>query len=625
MRRVIVNSFSLLTLMMAFILLPAQTLVAQDMETAEIVTQDDVEAPRKVAVVIQDSSGMRWNATYFADEDVTAEAALEFIAGDSADCDELDCYLEAAREAEAELFLLINTYGDQVALYDPVTGDLLGEASLSNPFAVFAAALGGEFLPEAADTTAPFSAEMTTLDSVSAAMDSLAAEAMAAAEAAVLAAESEAEALPVSEPYAWNNFDKVLYRHLRNFDAFVENPSQLALEQETATAWSVVLPMPFVPLHVRLNNSAFTPGWVDEWFQGQYLTEADKAEMTSILNGKSLDIQTLVDIPTIFGMRIGPVGINSGAHIAVRGILPGDLLMLPWSNFTSDNPLTDLELSFETLNYSQTNIGYGHNIPTPIGDVRAGAGLGLFFGFGYAKVESEAFTLATSLDSVEVNLAARGFFTDPNIGLINDPNFDNMDLGHFPSTLGIGVNLGAGLNLYPLLKQHVDVQVALSNLGAKLTWENVTEKTFTASAVVYDVVEVMDNSSDSTYIDSLLNPQETVIGVGSHSVTIPAQFSLVAQYQPIRQVLLQVSYRQSLSDGVAWTTDPRLGLYVGLFPVPAVEFRGGINSFMGQTTWSGGFGLHFKRYEMGIDGTAINGMGANASGMGIRLSQSLYF
>lgn len=622
MRRGILNILTSTALLMTFILLPGQSLLAQEMETAEVISADAVEAPRKVAVVIQDSSGMRWNAAYFADDDITAEETLDFIAGDSADCDELDCYLAAARDAGAELFLLINTYGDQVALYDPATGDLLGEASLSNPFAVFTAAMGGEFVPEENDITA----EMTSLDSVSAAMDSLAAEAMAAAQAAALAADSEeAEALPVSEPHVWNNFDKVLYRHLRNFEAFVENPSHLALEQETATAWSIVLPMPFIPLQVRMNNSAFTPGWVEEWFQGQYLTEADKEEMTSILSGKSLDIQTLVDIPTLLGLRIGPVGINSGMHVAIRGVLPGDLLMLPWSNFTSENSLTDLELSFETLNYSQTNIGYGRTIPTPIGDVRAGAGLGIFFGFGYAKVESEEFTLATSLDSIEVNLAARGFFTDPNIGLITDPNTDGMDLGNFPSSIGMGFNLGAGLNLYPLLKQHLDVQVALSNLGAKLTWDNVTEKTFTASAVVYNVVEVMDNSSDSTYIDSLLNPQEMVVGVGRHSVSIPAQLSLVAQYQPIPQVLLQVAYRQSFSDGVAWTTDPRLGLYVGLFPIPAVEFRGGINSFMGQTTWSGGFGLHFKRYEFGIDGTAINGMGANASGMGIRLSQSLYF
>ena len=618
------------TTLTGILLFAGQSVWAQDDMNATVVSSDSMDTPMKVAVVIQDSSGMRWDAAFFADETAPAAEQLAFMDGDSSDCDELDCYLDAAKAADANLFLLINTYADQVVLYDPATGDKLGESSLSNPFAVFSAALGGEMTSMEADSTNMYAygtSDSTMVDSVGAAMDSLAAEALAAAQAASDNQTMEsAPELPVSEPASFTAFDKVLYRHLRNFGAFVENPSNLALRHETGTAWSIILPMPFIPLQFRMNNSALTPGWVKDWFQGQFLTETDKQQMTSVLRGKTLDIHTLVDLPTILGFRIGPVGFNAGAHVAINGVLPGDLLMLPWSNFTGDNPLTNLDLKFETLDYVQGNIGYGREIPTPIGNVRAGAGIGLFMGFGYANVESEQFTLATSTDSVVVDLAARGFYTDPNIGLLSDPNTGNMDFTNFPSSIGLGINLGAGLDLYKLTGQHLNVQFALNNIGASLNWSNVTEKTFSAHAVIYDVAAVMDSTSNNdTYIDSLLNPTETVVGVSSKSVTIPMQIALAAQYQPIKQILLQASYRQYFSDGAAWTTDPQMGLYLGIFPFPALEFRGAMNAFMGQTTWSGGFGLHFKRYELGFDFTAINGFGLDASGLGIRMTQSLYF
>jgi len=614
------------------LLLPGGTsLRAQDEPTSPATDIDQPANPLKIAVVVQDSTGMHWNASYFDTAKSPSGEKLTFLAGDSTDCSDVDCYLAAAENRGADFFLLLNLDDKHITLYDPASEEKLAESSLDNPFAVFETA--SEAIAEATPTdstlvdSSAFTAMMpdsTMIDSISTAMDSLAAEALAITQAAAVPSKMEPE-LPVSTPMTWTNRDKVFYRHLRTFGAFVENPSHLAMEHETGTAWSVVLPMPFIPLQVRFNNSALTPGWVKDWFHGQYLTASDKEQMTRVLRGKTLDIQSLVDIPTILGVRVGPVGVNLGAHVAVRGVLPGDLLMLPWSNFTSDNPLTNLDLNFEILNYLQTNVGYGQVIPTPIGNIRAGAGIGLYLGYGYARVKSDEFTLATNLDSIVVDFSGRGFFTDPSIGLLTEPNTGNMNFGDFSSSLGFGLNFGAGLDLYDLTGQHVDVQVALSNIGAKLTWNNLTEKTFSAHAVVYDVAEVMDNRSDSTYIDSLLNPAETVAGIGSHSVSIPTRIAVVAQYQPISRILVQASYRQSFSDGIAWTTDPRLGLYLGYFPVPAVELRGAMNSFMGQTTWTAGFGLHFKHYELGFDLTAINGFGGNASGLGLRLSQSLYF
>ena len=623
-------------LFFSLVLLGGTSLWAQENGVAAAPGSEEIDRPAiplKIAVVVQDSTGMHFDATYFDTDESPSGEKLDFIAGDSADCGDVDCFLSAAKKGDADYLMLLNPGENQVTLYDPDTQEKLAESSLDNPFAVFETLFSKIAATIPTDSTLVDSSSLTSMipDSamiagVSAAMDSLAAEALAAAAAAAAKKEIDAESrLPVSKPVGFTDFDKVFYRHSRTLEAFVENPSYLALNHETSTAWSVVMPMPFIPLRVRMNNSALTPGWVKDWFQGQFLTESDKLEMTSILRGKSLDIHTIVDLPTLLGVRVGAIGFNSGVHIAVNGVLPGDLLMLPWSNFTSDNPLTDLDLAFETLSYSQTNIGYGREVPTPFGNVRAGAGIGLYMGFGYAQVQSEQFTLTTNTDSIVVDLAARGFYTDPNIGLLTDPNTSDLAMSPFPSALGFGINLGAGMDLYQLTGQRIDVQLALSNIGASLNWNTVTEKTFSAHAVIYDVAEVMDNSSDNTYIDSLLNPTETVIGVGSYSVSIPVQMALMAQYQPIRQILVQASYRQSFADGVAWTTDPQFGLYVGYFPIPAVELRGGLNSFMGQTAWTGGFGVHLKHYEMGIDVTAMNGFGLNASGVGIRLSQSLYF
>lgn len=611
----------------------------EEPSTRPAADQDQPASPLKVAVVVQDSTGLRFDAAYFGNDQSPAGEKLDFMVGDSTDCadDDVDCYLSEAQKHAANYLMLLNLIDNQVVLYDPATREKLAESSLDkdNPFGVFESLFNSIATATPADSVRVDSSAMTSMmpdstliDRVSAAMDSLAAEALAAAQsAATMHQETEAEpVLPVSTPTEFTDFDKVFYRHLRSFDAFIENPSYLALDHEMGSAWSIAIPMPFVPLQVRMNNSALTPGWIKDWFQGQFLTESDKQQMTSILRGKSLDIRTVVDIPTVLGVRIGSIGFNTGVRVAVNGVLPGDLLMLPWSNFTGDNPLTNLDLNFEMLNYSQTNIGYGREIPTPFGNVRAGAGIGLYLGFGYAQVQSEQFTLATNTDSIVVDLAARGFYTDPNIGLLSSPNFNNLELGNLPSALGFGLNFGAGMDLYHLTGQHLDVQMALSNLGAKLNWSQVTEKTLTAHAVIYDVAAVMDSSSNNdAYIDSLLNPTDVVVGVGSHSVSIPAQFALMAQYQPLRQILVEVSYRQSFSNGAAWTTDPQIGLYVGYFPIPAIELRGALNSFAGQTTWSGGFGVHLRRYEMGLDVTAMNGFGSNASGAGVRMTQSLYF
>ena len=414
---------------------------------------------------------------------------------------------------------------------------------------------------------------------------------------------------------------KIKQRQFRSMEELTLNPANLARDFNSFTSWNL---LPDFKFSVR--NSLLTPGWYKEWWTvGGVWDETMKADYLATIMDQDLAVNITPDFHNLFGFRIGRFGMNIAFNSHIKLVLPGNTLGLPMQDILLDQPIEDGGLEIEILpSVVKSTLSYAHPLSTPYGDIKLGLSLSEYSAVGYMNMVSDDFTILLTEDSVRITASGESWATTAGIdGHADDLNTDNMDIGSTLSDPTFGVDLGLIMDRQPLLKQELEIQLALRNIGATYKWSDVTHNRWTFEQVMpapgnaeLDSIEQYQHSTDST------------IATGEEfSIDVPAVFNLAAYYQPISRVMVGVGIEQAFTDEVQFGYSPDLQFtyQLNLYAFPWLDFSYYKQNQYGEPVHTFGSGFHFGFLDTGFTLSFFNGINTDAKGIGFGLSSSLHF
>ncbi len=583
------------------------------------------------ALLVEDSTGFHWSQEPLAGSQLTQMANFQWVsseklAQESEGCGDFDCYLSAAYLAGAELIGRWSSGEKTFQVYETETGKPMGEVPLDNPLSILSQYIDITLVE--ADTLIT-ELDTTTIEVV---IDTTEVQ---AATPTTTPPPAAVEAPPAETPSSLVELSgeptEDISRRTRVFDYFHRNPRLYSefpdlLSVPSETKVMVALPL-MSQLRVTVHNNLISPGWVENYFQGQFLDELQQRDLVNTFRGKQLDLSLLVEFPTVMAFRYGPVQYSLAAHFYTSFSLPSDLLAVPFWGIRFDTPLDSLKLDVEGFSYTRQTLAVGYPLTLPLGlKLRLGGALHLLKGFGYLKLHSEDITIISTPDSVTMGGSVEALFNPSReIGTLADPKFDRMDPNNFAGATNIGFSLSAGADLYPLLGQPLQVQASIMDIGSHLTWPKVSRQLYTAHTTITDVADLA--SADSIKLDSLLAPQEILVdSLTEASVNLPTRLLLSTTYQPFPWLLLQAQLRLALQSGTNYNgTSQNYLLTAAFFPLSWLELSGSLGQLAGMPRLGARLAFHFKHYELTIAGTALGAIGADSKGLQLSLRQTFFF
>ncbi|NQT64058.1 MAG: hypothetical protein HQ556_13940 [Candidatus Marinimicrobia bacterium] len=416
---------------------------------------------------------------------------------------------------------------------------------------------------------------------------------------------------------------KIRNRQFRELDDISSNPANLAREFENHVSLNLLPDFKF-----SIHNSLLTPGWYTDWWTTGGVWDATmKADYLSTIMDEELALNIAPNFNSFIGFRVGNFAMNLSVLSHIKMVLPGNTLGLPMQDILFDVPLDNGGIEIEAIPLvGKTTLSYAQPIPTPLGEIKVGLGLNLYKAIGYVNVVSENFTITTTHDSTVVSASGEAWATEAGAEREDDaPNFDEFDAMDASSSLTAGLDIGAIMDLQSYLHQEVEVQVSLKNLGAKYKWSGITHSAWTMDMVLPALssgeLDTLDIEQYQTTTDTTLSSNAEV------TIDVPTIFSLNAIYQPIPQVLVGIGIEKAFTDEVhlGYSPDLELNYQLNLYATPWLDFSYYKQNQFGDPVHTFGSGLHLGFLETGFTLSFINGLNADARGIGFGLSSSIHF
>ncbi len=414
---------------------------------------------------------------------------------------------------------------------------------------------------------------------------------------------------------------KIRRRQFRALDDFIRNPANLAREFDYAFSLNL---LPDIRLSVR--NSLLTPGWYKDWWTvGGIWDEAMKADYLSTLEGKNMVVNLSPTFPTLFGFSTGNFSFNISGQSHVKMKIPGDLLGLPFKDILLNEPadLSGLEVESIPL-MGKATLSYGQPLETPIGEIKVGLGLNTYMGLGYVNFVNHEFTQVITEDSIITTTRGEGWATegglDGHLDNLNAANFDLMSTG---SDITFGIDLGAIMDLQPMIHQEVEVQVSLKNIFSKYKWSGLTHEVWTFVNAI-----PAPGSADTDSTEQYQSNETIVVGTDETvSIKVPTVFNLAAYYQPIPKVIIGLGIEKAFTDDVRFGYSPDLELYyqLNLYAAEWLDVSYYHQTRYGEPVHTFGTGFHFGILETGLSISLFDGINADAKGLGFGIKSSLHF
>ena len=516
------------------------------------------------------------------------------IAARANDCMDIVCHLLATDSSDVNYVVVVPEDSSNFKIYDTITKVVVIEAPQAEIVAAFDAyaheLAGMEYLAVApADTS--FIGPVLTDDTSS--------------------ADALARAMSL----------KIRRNQFRAMEKLTQNPANLARDFEG----NVVLNL-FPDLKIGVRNSLLTPGWYTEWLTVGGVWDAEmKDDFISTLEGKELAVNVTPDFPTLIGVRIGNFAVNISGQSHIKMVIPGTIVTLPFQDISLNDPIDNSGLEIEAIPLVlKSNLSYAQVVPSPFGDVKVGVGLNLYEAAGYARTVSDDFTVLMTQDSVFISGSGEAWVTEAGWeGKLEDFEPGGLD---FPSTLSdisFGIDVGAIMDIQPLIHQEVEVQVSLKNIGAQYKWSGLKHTAWT-----FEQAMPAPGSADTDSIEQYQTNEEIVISEDEElSIDVPTVFNLSAFYQPIPKVLIGAGIEKAFTDEVRLGYSPDLELYyqLNLYPAPWIDFSYYRQTKYGEPVHTFGGGFHFGMLETGLTFSFYNGINANAKGVGVGIRSSLHF
>ncbi len=440
------------------------------------------------------------------------------------------------------------------------------------------------------------------------------------AELASLAEDTSAHDLTSSRlPYL-----SVKRYNFRSMDELFTNPANLARDYHAK--WSINLIPDF---KVGIRNSVLTPGWYKKWWTtGGRWDASTKDEYLATLLNEKIVLNITQDFHTLFGLRIGRIGFNISGKSHVKLILPGSIPatlipVLPMENWTLHEPIENGGLELETIPFVlKSTLSYAQPLSTIYGDVKLGVALNMYTAAGYIHFVSDNLSITFSEDSVHVSASGEAWGTyDDASGHIDNPDLSNYDPMNTLSNPTFGIDVGAIMDLYPILKQEVEVQLSIRNVGAKYSWSGLKHEAWT-----FEQISPLITGDDS--LESFQQSESFVLdSKRNYDIDIPTVINLAAFYQPIPLIMLGAGIEKAFTEEVRFGYSPGLEFYYQLnfFAAKWVDFSYYHQTKYGDPVHTFGTGFHFGFLDTGFTFSLFNGLNSGAKGLGFGFRSSLHF
>ena len=459
--------------------------------------------------------------------------------------------------------------------------------------------------------------------------------------------------------------DIIFSRMARTPKSSLSNPANIGMKSETLINLSFLTgPLPNISFDI--SNSSFSLNTFNTYFNdGRLLTENELDDFVSLFKTDGFGLKTNIELPTIFSVKLpltfSSVFINMGSYINLNGVLPGEVLAIPFQGnrtpgLSFNNPLTDGKSDFNTTAYNKITFGIGsfYTIPNigniELGNIRFGANINLYTGI-YASVQGRNISInidedtgdSFSMDLILIApLDALQFLDSESDTLLDEPIItepaDPNNIINIATGFDFGVGMRIRLNKYipiempKFLKNDLDVQLSFNDIGAKINVGNMIQKRISISGNYLDPSNVD--------IDSILVLSETTIDSAYiHTEKIASKMNVTFTYQPIDQILIQTGFTSFLNEGIGYEDKGRLFISLNVFPVKWFFLNYKIEKRENDKHFQTGFGFRTRIWDASFYIHSVNQMGfvgynfsesyftasENIKGLGISFNSNWYF
>ena len=409
----------------------------------------------------------------------------------------------------------------------------------------------------------------------------------------------------------WKKNNLLFHRFMRSSEYSGQNPSFLGIKKPYYNGR-----FDLVPLGIHFTNQTLSPNFLFEYFSdGQLLSDNDKSDVSSTLGNLHLLTQISAN-PIAF--EYGPVGFDVKVNAMVNGKIKGNLLSLPFQDFVIGSTL-EQNMDIEIFSYHQFGLKYGHKFKTDMATFRAGIGLNFYQGHTFFKAEMDTMNFINSDDSVAVNYSYYLEGSQMIWSQMDDQS--NVEMAETFSSSTQGFDIGFGVNLMKIIKQNVDIEFGLMNLGTTLTFDKAKKERYSFSLTGEDLQNLGEvNEEDENEADTTLIYENKKL-----DIQIPSNWFFQVTYQPMQQLIFSVAMEKGAEKRFFTEDTPRITVRTGIYPFNWLNLNFGVKTIHGQIMQNVGFGIQSKYLDFLLNVSSYDGWQYNSHGMGINLRTSFYF
>lgn len=437
----------------------------------------------------------------------------------------------------------------------------------------------------------------------------------------------------------FDNSDIIFGRHYRSVLHGIENPSNLGVRTEKMNSFSI-LPINTIDLDVKSSTPPLE--LLENYFSGGGQTL--DSNFVNDLGDGGFSLPISVSLPTILNIKLsgvfGTLSLNSGLFVSEDFLLPASFFGIIFEGATFDDPYEmTSDLGLNAAAYLKNTVGYGSfiDLPRPFGELRFGGNVNVYAG-AFASAELTQLELTPTTEGTTVQATATVSTLADSLNLIDENGFhyglptDYMSIPQFTYGFDAGLawrfKLNRILPIMPnILKNYIDVQVGVQDIGASLQMNHGITKEITFEAEVGDVLSLF--MGDSLDVNELMEIDERVVSQDT-TLTRPIASKLTFgfTYQPLDMIMVTANFKQTLSDGIGASEalEYKYGLYV--YPTPSFGVYAGLQKEQQYESWDVGLMANSMKSEISLIVKVYNtpfDLDSGLSGAGLRLNWARYF
>lgn len=417
---------------------------------------------------------------------------------------------------------------------------------------------------------------------------------------------SDKNKLDRSKKSYWKKSNIIFHRFFRSSIYSDNNPANLGIN---SPFYNFRFDLPSI--NFQFTNKSISPQMIiDHFTTGEQLSINAQNEVYSNLS--NIQLLSQININPLL-IEFSKFRFSSNLVTLVNGDFSGEILSLPFANLNLGSNYNQ-KLDVEMISFLKNSIGIGHTYKTKFATLRGGVNYNYYKGIVYAKTIADTFNLTNNLDNVSTNINLSVEGSELFWNSIEGNAIDETQLGE----LSNGFDIGLGVNLKKLIRQNLDIEIIIQNIGASLTFKNAKNEIYSNEINVNNIVEFADS------ISLLSEGMDTMIINSDITIDIPRKTILKATYQPIPQFVFSGGFEKYSSQFLSQQSKPNIHLRAGFFPTNWFHFSYSLKTNNEQIVQSIGTGFQSGIIDILMNVSSFDGLLNSANGLGLGFRISFY-